>query len=261
MRDIIVAVITGLLSSVIASYIYANLVASNFGFRQMVVWSGLAGGIALLVSKLLPRIRLLFGSGITAYYPNGQQQYIKHLLNDLKKSKTAKVVGARGLDLIGERSPIGHSIEEWGWQGELEAFLISAESSHARLRVNNLAVEREKYRAECQSVDKFLGVLALRHAVHVTKCEYDAEPIFRAVILDNCAYVSLYQLGVQGRLLPCFRLRSVRDPLYTALISYCNYLRNVGSRHIYTDERGHLSDEAQQHQLKRDTRVHSQWWT
>jgi hypothetical protein len=258
MKDIIIAMSTGLLSSLIASYAYAHL-SSNFGLRQIAIFGGVAGLIALLVSKLLPRIRLLFGSGITAYYPKGQQQCINRLLNDLKKSKTVKIIGARGLDLVGERSPIGNYLEESRWQGEIEAFLINADSTHARLRVNQLAVEREKYKAECLSVDKFLGVLALRRGLQVTRYEYNADPLFRAVILDTCAYVSIYQSGVRGRLLPCFRLRSVTDPLYIALNSYCNYLRSIATCHAYKKEEGGvlLADGRQQIQYSDDTRIHS----
>jgi hypothetical protein len=257
-RDIIIASITGFLSSILASYLYAQIVASRFGFKQMAIFTGAAAFITFLIIKLLPRIRLVLGSGITAYYPHGQSQYMKTLLNDLQHSKTLKVIGARGLDLIGERSPIGSSLEERHWQGELEAFLISPDSSHARLRVNHLAVEKEKYKTECKMVDSFLGVLALRHAVQVTKYEYDGEPVFRAIILDSCAYVSLYQAGVQGRLLPCFRLRSVRDPLFTALIGYTKHLRAIASHRVYSNGGGTLRNGQRQLNSAEDSRVHTE---
>lgn len=247
MRDILIAIITGLLSSVIASYVYAYLVASSFTLRQMAIWAFAVTCLTILISLLLPRVRLAFISGITGYYPHGQKQYIRRLRKELTESKTLKIIGARGLDLVGERSPIGASLEHW--QGELDAFLINPASSHVRLRVDHLAVEREKYQTECKMVDGFLGVLALRHGVHVTKYEYDGEPIFRAIILDNSAYVSVYQSGVQGRLLPCFRLRSVRDPLYMALIRYTTHLKENSTRRSYQqdwigvrDEKNHLNE-------------------
>jgi len=224
-QTIIISITTGLVSSLVASYLYAQFSNNAIGIYGIAITTLLTSLAVWTIIRLLPRLRLVAGADILGYYPKGQRQYIAKLLADIQNSETLIIIGARGLDLIGERSPIGTSLTR-GWKGSIEAYLISPESTHARLRGNALAIERTKYESESRSVDSFLGVLKLRDGIRVTTYHYDSEPFMRAIILDSCAYVAFYQQGVQGRALPCYRIKASGGRLIAELRAYCNFLKD-----------------------------------
>jgi len=213
--------------------VYTALSNTSLGLPQLIALCITVAVVVWLIASTLGRLRLAFLSPIDRFYPKGQGQFSVELVADLHRSRTLKVIGARGLDLIGERSVIGELLAEDRWTGALEAYLLNPTSSHGRLRVGHLDVEREKYQAEAQAVHKFLEVIATRNHVSVAAYEYDATPMFRAYILEHAAYVSLYQEGVQGRLLPAYRLKP-SNSLYLGLLAYCKHLRTTAVAHAYS---------------------------
>lgn len=173
-----------------------------------------------------PRLRAAFGSPVIGYYPGGQETYTRRLLRDLKKSQNVTVIGARGRDLIGEGSPLGHELEKW--HGSVHAYLLSPQSEHARLRTGHLDVERDKYTAEVLSVHAFLGVVSLHNHLAVDLRTYDAEPLIRAVIFDRVAYLAPYVPYVQGRALPTFRVSRGSATVERILGTIVDYVQRNG---------------------------------
>jgi hypothetical protein len=233
LRSQLVPGIVGVFASLVAAYVYTNLATTSIGLPEILAIGMAAAAVAWLLRRTRGRLRLGFLSPIDRFYPKGQVQFAADLLDDLRKSKTIKVIGARGLDLVGERSVIGELLSEDKWNGSLEAYLLNPTSDHGRLRVNHLDVEREKYQAEVRSVQSFLGIIAARNHVSVTTYEYDAAPLFRAYVLEQTAYAALYQEGVQGRLLATYRVKST-SPLYLGLLTYCKHLRSKAVAHALT---------------------------
>lgn len=243
-RGILIAIIGG----IIMIFIEKTLIKSDIDAALIIGAGVIMGLIAWLISKNISRIRVIFKSGVIDFFPKGQEQYICELLKELRKSGSLTMICARGLDLIGERSKIGSSLIEWKrkneWDGNVEVYLLNSKSKHLESRVDSLEMKIEKYTNQLEGVAEFLGELSQRRKIKVSTYHYDAEPVFRAVILDHCAYVCLYKPDRQGITLQCYKIHTTGCCLYEGLRRYRDYLKKVSKRRDYNkDEKSDKRNE------------------
>lgn len=225
MRNSFFAILVGLITSVTGGYLYSYLISINFPFIYVLGTIAAIASIAALIYIVRARLLLLFASGIVGYFPKGQTQYIDRLVKSISTSRNVIIAGARGMDLAGENSPAGKALMKAKKKEKVEIFLLEPGGEHSRLRSEHLEVEKKKYEAECVSVDSFFKILQVQHHIPITKYSYTAKPLFRLIITDEFAFVSIYQSGIRGRDLPCWQILNTSQVLYPKVLSYCEFLR------------------------------------
>jgi hypothetical protein len=245
------AVLVGIVTSLAGSFLYAEITSTPIPWSVALISTLALSAAILLGIKLAPRVRLMIRSGITGFYPDGQEQYLHDLQRDLKKSKSLTVIGARGLDLVGESSPIGNFLKT-AQDCEVNVFLLDPDSHHARLRIGHLDVERQKYHSESASVDHYLAVLKLQQGISIRAYSYDEEPRWRAIILDSAAYVAFYRDGVQGRKLPCYRIADHSTHLYLLVKKEVTALRSRATPRTYAATVPAVQNSGQVHAHQQD---------
>ena len=138
------------------------------------------------------------------------------------------------MDLLGENSPVAAALTNSKSLSKIEVFLLDPSGDFSRLRSDHLEVERRKYKAECESVDNFLGVLKLQRDRPVVKYSYNQKPLFRIILTDHSIWLSTYQPGVRGKDLPCWHISRTRGTLAQQILSYCDDLRKQARMTSYT---------------------------
>ncbi len=226
MRNNLIAVLIGLITSVAGGYLYTYLIEIKFPFVYAVGAICIASALVSVAYIFRGKIFLLTRSGVAGYYPGGQSEYIWRAASEVKKSHHVTVVGARGMDLTGENSPIGAAIRESKLLETIEMYLLAPEGEHSRLRSDHLDVERRKYAAECESVDSFIGVLKLHEGRPIQKYTYSAKPLLRMIITDFSIFLSFYQPGIRGKELPCWHISKESKALHQQVLNYCEYLKS-----------------------------------
>lgn len=234
MQNNLIAIAIGLLTSVIGGYVYTYLLEVKFPFVYALGLLAIATAIALALYLLRGKVFLLIFSGVKGYYPRGQPQYIRRAASEVRNAKEVLLVGARGMDLVGESSPIGSALSDSKTLSKIEVFLLDPSGDFSRLRSDHLEVERRKYKAECDSVDNFLGVLKLQRDRPVLKYSYNQKPLFRIILTEKSIWFSAYQPGVRGRDLPCWNISRSRGILAQLILSHCEDLRKKATVTTYT---------------------------
>jgi hypothetical protein len=221
--ELIASGVIGVGASTVASYVYAGLADRDVPLIVLLGATIVAAVVAFGVARVSPQANLLLRSALLGYHPRGQNDYIKQVIRDLNKSRSIVVVGARGFDLIGPRSPLGKALRVW--TGEIKAYVLHPDSTHVRLRSGALDVEREHYKAELRSVIASLQLISLQAHSSVSIFLYDAQPRFRIIALDKVAYVAPYSANTQGIATPTYRVRlnhgQVRQLLDSYIASLC----------------------------------------
>lgn len=141
----LIAVLIGLITSVAGGYLYTYLIEIKFPFVYAVGVICVVSALGSVLYIYRGKIFLLANSGILGSYPEGQSQYVRRAASEVKNSQKVTVVGARGMDLTGENSPIGNAIKESKVLNQVEIYLLAPEAEHSRLRSDHLDVERKKY--------------------------------------------------------------------------------------------------------------------
>lgn len=235
MRNNLIAVLIGLATSVAGGYLYTYLIEIKFPFVYAVGITCIASACLSVLYILRGKIYLLLRSGVSGYYPGGQSDYIRRAASEVKNSRQVTVIGARGMDLTGENSPIGDAIRKSKSLESIEIYLLDPEGEHSRLRSDHLDVERKKYAAECESVDSFIGVLKLHDGRPVRKYTYSAKPLLRLIMTDFSIFLSFYQPGIRGKELPCWHISRKSKVLYQQVLNYCEYLKSHSSLQEYRE--------------------------
>lgn len=221
-----VPIVLGVGTSVAGSFAYTWLTSNQLPLW----WVAAAATVSLLViwAYILLRrpISIVSHSGIVQYYPTGQAGYQNDLIQDAARSRKIVVCGARGRDLIGEESPLAKVLQERKPTFNMEVFLIDPDSQHIRLRMNSLNAEKSKYKSERNAVDSFLEVLNDRNGLNIIRYSYSSLPLFRAIIFDDIAYICIYEDGIRGRDLPCYKITKRCGPLWNRLEKYIDQLRD-----------------------------------
>jgi hypothetical protein len=224
-RKVLVSILAGLVASVIGGYIYAYLIT----LAQPTIY--VVGGVVALIAGLVAlsyllrsKWYLLTASGLLGFYPKGQAQCQKMISAEIARSSKVVLIGARGMDLIGEQSPFSKAIETAKHLESIEVFLLSPGGKNARLRSQHLDVERNKYAAECEAVDNYLGYLSIQSHLPIAKFSYSERPLLRLIETDKSVWVAIYRSGTRGRELPIFRL-SRSGALYKEIERYTDALR------------------------------------
>ncbi len=225
MKNIIIAIVIGLFTSVVGGYTYAHLIKINFPFIYLL--GGTISLVTLLVISyfLRGKFYLLYSSSIIGYFPKGQSQYLSKATFALSHSKEVIVVGARGMDLIGEYSPFSKALRKSKILSKIDIILLEPGGRHSRLRSEHLEVERKKYEAECVGVENFIGVLKVHEGMSVNKYSYTTKPLLRMLITDKFAFVSLYKPGTRGKDLPCWQISRNSTTLFPLLEKYTDNLK------------------------------------
>lgn len=234
MQNNLIAVAIGLLTSVVGAYAYTYLLEIKFPFVYAIGMLAVAAAVGLALYLLRGKAYLLFQSGVKGYYPLGQSQYIRRAAADVKRAKEVLLIGARGMDLVGENSHVGTALSDSKSLNKIEVFLLDPSGDFSRLRSEHLEVERRKYKAECESVDNFLGVLKLQRDRPVTKYSYNRKPLFRIIVTDQSIWLAPYQPGVRGKDLPCWHISRTRGTLAAHVLSYCDDLKKHATMTSYT---------------------------
>jgi hypothetical protein len=224
MGNNLIAILIGLITSIAGGYLYTYLIKINFPFVYAVGGICIISALTLILYIYRGKIFLITRSGIIGYYPGGQPQFIRRAVSEVKKSREITIVGARGMNLTGESSPIGNAIKESKTISKIMIYLLDIGSEHSRLRSDHLAIERKKYEAECISVDSFIGVLKLHTGLPITKYSYKARPLLRLIITDFSIFLSFYQTGIRGNELPCWHISKKSKVLCQQVQSYYQYL-------------------------------------
>lgn len=230
----LIALAIGLVTSVVGAYSYTYLIKIEFPFVYAIGAVALVAALGLAAYLVRGKSFLLFQSGVNGYYPLGQSQYIQGVVSEVRQSKELLLVGARGMDLVGDNSPIGVAIADSKKLNKIEVLLLDPAGDFSRLRSDHLEVERRKYKAECESVDNFLGVLKLQADRPVVKYSYNQKPLFRIIVTDQSIWLATYQPGVRGRDLPCWHISRTHGPLAFHILSYCEYLKGNSKMTSYT---------------------------
>lgn len=228
MSEIAVSVGAGTISSLLAAYLFRRAETIEIPWWWIVGFAVLVSVLILTLISQRYRFYVITSSGITGYYPKGQKSYISDVIRDITAANKIQIIGARGLDLVGDQSPIGKALRSLGGNKIIEVFLLGAESEHGRLRSNYLEIERRKYVAESISAQHAVLLLnTMGHDAHLYT--YDASPKIRAIIADDVAYVSSYKSGTRGRRLPAYRISSRRGAAFEVVAAYIEYLRSISA--------------------------------
>lgn len=233
MRNNVIAIAIGLITSIIGGYVYSWLIEIKFPFVYALSVALITISILILLFVIRGKLFLLFVSGISGYFPYGQKQYIRSTVDDIVNSENITIIGARGKDLVGEGSPVGNALSNSNSIKKATIYLLAPESEYSRLRSEHLEVERLKYVAECHSVDNYIGVLALHNSCPITKYSYNSKPLFRIIITDRRIYLSVYQTGIRGRDLPCWVISTKSKVIPALLDMYCSFLKSVSVEQQY----------------------------
>ncbi len=180
---------------------------------------------------------LLFKSGIVGYYPRGQIEFIDKAVSEISKSRDVIIIGARGMDLTGENSPVGNALGNSNSLNNIEIFLLEPGGKHSRLRSEHLEVEKKKYKAECVSVDNFLGLLQLQYDKPIKKYSYTVKPLFRLTVTDFSAFISFYKSGIRGRTLPCWHISRKSQTLFPQILKFCDHLKLNSKVKTYSNKK------------------------
>ena len=245
MNKNIIALTLGLITSVVGGYLYSYLIKVSFPFVYVVGTVLVIMGLGFVLYVLRGRLFLLFTSGIVGYYPKGQIAFIKKAVSEILKSREVIIIGARGMDLTGENSPVGNALKESTSLNNVEIFLLEPGGKNSRLRSEHLEVEKRKYEAECVSVDNFIGLLKIRDSKPIKKYSYTVKPLFRLIITDYSAFLSFYKSGIRGRDLPCWHISRKSTSLFPQIIRYLDYMKNNSEVKAYNGERKEVKTEAQ----------------
>lgn len=253
MRTNLIAVLIGLATSVAGGYLYTYLIAIKFPFVYAVGVTCVAAACLVVLYLLRGKIYLVLGSGISGYYPGGQSDYIGRAASEARQSHHVTIIGARGMDLTGENSPIGDALRNAKSLESVEIFLLEPEGEHSRLRSDHLEVERKKYAAECESVDSFIGVLKLHEGRPVKKYTYSAKPFLRVIMTDSSIFLSFYQTGIRGKELPCWHISKKSKVLYQQVLNYCEYLKSHAILQEYKERQQPAVSQKPKEQSKQES--------
>lgn len=234
---VLVPMAVGVGASVAGSYVYSYLATAHVS-AGLTIGSGVVlGAVAVALYVLRGKWFLIGASGIKGYYPKGQGQCLARIVDEIEKSKSLVIVGARGMDLVGERSPFAEAILRSRNLDKIEVLLLTPGGKNARLRSEYLEVERQKYVAECESVDRYLGVLSVHEGRPILKYSYSEKPQFRIIATDRSIFVSLYRSGQRGRDLPVWNL-SRGSLLANSLDRFIDTLRLGAELRTYSADHG-----------------------
>ena len=227
MKNILIALVVGVITSVIGGYTYAHLI--KIGFPFVYILGALVASIGLLIIGYYYRgkIYLVLSSSIVGYYPKGQSQYLSKATHAIEHSKEVTIVGARGMDLIGEYSPFSQAVRSSKTISSVDVILLEPGGKHSRLRSEHLEVERKKYESECAAVENFIGVLKIHEGMNVNKYSYTTRPLLRMIITDKYAFVSFYKPGTRGKELPCWQISRRSTTIFPLLVKYTDNLKNI----------------------------------
>jgi hypothetical protein len=238
MKQVLLSVVLGVLASVVAAYVFLGLQAAQPNWPVVLTVGGVLSLLLWIIISQRFRLNVLTKGGIAAYYPAGQRDYIDVAVRDLHAAEQIYILGARGLDLVGDQSPIAKALREAHGRKTVGVFLLGTASEHGRLRGNALQIEREKYEAECISAQR--GVMLLQQGeVEVTLYTYDAQPRIRAIVTETVAYVSLYKPGMRGRDLPAYKLTRGAGEAYDSVVAFIERLR-LSSKMLKVYESSHI---------------------
>lgn len=233
MRNNLIAVLIGLATSVAGGYLYAYLIEIKFPFVYGIGITVITLGCSTLLYLYRGKLNLLLRSGVSGYYPGGQSDYIERAASEVRNAHKVIIIGARGMDLTGENSPIGDALRNAKSLESVEIYLLESQGAYSRLRSDHLEVERKKYAAECESVDSFIGVLKLHEGRPVQKYSYSVKPLLRVIMTDSSIFLSFYQAGIRGKELPCWHISKKSKFLRQLLLNYCEYLKSHATLQEY----------------------------
>lgn len=253
MRNNLIAVLIGLATSVAGGYLYTYLIKIKFPFVYAVGAAFVTLGCVTILYLFRGKIYLVLRSGVSGYYPGGQSDYIGRAASEVKNSHCVTIIGARGMDLTGENSPIGDALRNSKSLESVEIFLLEPQGENSRLRSDHLDVERKKYAAECESVDKFIGVLKLHESRPVKKYTYSAKPLLRAIITDSSIFLSFYQPGIRGKELPCWHISKKSKVLCQLVLDYCEHLKSHATLQEYEEHPQPAAPQKPKEQSKQES--------
>lgn len=203
---LVLSILAGLATSVAGSFAYAYLASLKTPGLYTAGTLLLVATVAIFAYVFRGRWFVLTRSGIRGYYPDGQRQCERSIASELRRTRAATFVGARGMDLIGEGSLFPACLAGSKTLEKVEVFLLTPGSKNSRLRSEHLEVERNKYVAEGQAVDNFVGFMRLSQGIPVAKYSYTERPQVRLIITDFSAWVGFYRPALRGRELPIYRI-------------------------------------------------------
>lgn len=190
----IIAIGTGILSSVIAWAITLNL---TLGLISIATFTFLFFVFKFIYAKtkILKTFKMC---GIVAVHTN-QYEAENSIKERLVSAKHIDILTIRGLGIFALKdSLIKHTLIERAGQINVRVLLLNHTSKYVEMRAREVGEDSSAFRQGIILGQDYLQELKNKHNIKINVYLYDSLPIWRLKFIDNCVYVSSFLPSKEG---------------------------------------------------------------